>query len=179
MLKKIAIAVAVLIVVPLAALLAYAATKPDDFRVTRSARIDAPSEKIFPLIDDFHRWPSWSPYEVKDSAMKRTLSGATSGKGAIYEWNGDSNVGTGRMEILQSSPASKVVIKLDFIKPFEGHNVAEFTLEPTGSATDVTWAMHGPTPFIGKVMHTIFDMDKMVGTDFAIGLANLKALTEK
>jgi hypothetical protein len=110
--------------------------------------------------------------------MKRTLSGAPSGKGSVYEWDGDSNVGKGRMEITDSSPPSKVVIKLDFLKPFEGHNIAEFTMQPQGDATNVTWSMTGPCPFIAKVMSVFFDMDAMIGNDFATGLANLKALTE-
>jgi uncharacterized protein YndB with AHSA1/START domain len=182
MLKIVAI-VAIVLVVAVIAVLALAATKPDTFRVQRSASIKAPAEKIFPLINDYKQWAKWSPYETKDPAMKRTFSGAPAGKGAIYAWEGDKNVGSGRMEIVDVSPPSKVTIKLDFIKPFEAHNTAEFTLEPQGDATNVstnvTWAMHGPTPFFGKILHLFLDMDRMVGTDFAAGLANMKALAEK
>ena len=110
--------------------------------------------------------------------MKRTFSGAGSGRGSIYEWAGNSNVGSGRMEIVESSVPSKVAIKLDFLKPFEGHNIATFTMEPAGGATNVTWVMDGPTPFVGKIMHVFINMDRMVGTDFEAGLANLKTAAE-
>ena len=171
--------IAIVFVVLIAGLLIYAATKPDTFRVQRSTSIKAPPEKIFPLINDFHSFGAWSPYEKKDPSMKRTLNGAASGKGAVYEWEGDHNVGKGRMEITDTSPPSKVTINLDFVKPFETHNIVEFTLEPKGDSTDVTWAMHGPSPYIAKVMHIFFNMDNMVGKDFETGLANLKTIAEK
>ena len=110
--------------------------------------------------------------------MKRTFSGAASGRGAVYAWEGNKNVGSGRMEIVDTTP-SRSIIKLDFFKPFKASNVAEFTLEPKGGATEVTWAMHGPVPFIGKIMHLIIDCDKMVGKDFAEGLASMKAAAER
>jgi len=171
--------IAVVIVVPIIAVLAYAATKPDTFRIQRSASIKAPPEKIFATLNDFHSWGAWSPYETKDPAMKRTFSGSTKGKGAVYEWEGDKNVGKGRMEITESSPSSKVAFNLDMIKPFEAHNVVEFTLEPQGDATRVTWAMNGRTPYIAKIMHVFVDVDRMVGKDFEAGLANLKTLAER
>jgi carbon monoxide dehydrogenase subunit G len=166
-------------VVLLAALLVYAGTKPDVFRVQRVANIKAPPEKIFPFINDLHRFGAWSPYEKKDPAMKRSFSGPESGKGAVYEWDGDKNVGKGRMEISDTSPPSKVTIRLDFLRPFEAHNMVEFTLAAKGDYTDVTWAMQGPTPYLAKIMHVFFDMDSMVGKDFEAGLANLKSITEK
>jgi uncharacterized protein YndB with AHSA1/START domain len=175
MFKTIAIVIAVLF----AALLAYAATKPDTFRVQRATSIKAPPEKIFALINDLHSWNAWSPYEKKDPAMKRTHSGAANGKGAVYAWEGNHEIGMGSMEITESSPPSKVAIKLDFIKPFEGHNTAEFTLEPKGDSTNVTWAMYGPTPYLAKIIHVFFDMDNMVGKDFEAGLASLKTAAEK
>ena len=177
MLKILAIAGVVLVIV-VAAILIYAATKPNDFRVQRSIVIKAPPEKIFPLIADLHGWASWSPYEKKDPAMKRSFSGAPSGKGAVYEWDGNKNVGKGRMEVIENTPPSKVAIKLDFFSPFEAHNTAEFTLVPQGDSTTVTWAMYGPSPYMAKVMGTIMNMDKMIGTDFADGLVNLKGLAE-
>jgi hypothetical protein len=100
-------------------------------------------------------------------------------QGAVYEWQGNSKVGTGRMEITEVTPSSKVVIKLDFLEPFEGHNFAEFTLVPASDATNVTWTMRGPAPFVSKLMQVFMSMDKMVGKDFETGLANLKALAEK
>jgi uncharacterized protein YndB with AHSA1/START domain len=179
MLKTIVIVVLVLLVLAAVAVLVLAANKPDTFRVQRATSIKAPPEKIFALINDLHGWGAWSPYEKKDPAMKRTFSGAPSGKGAVYEWDGDKNVGQGRMEITDTSAPNKIVIKLDFIRPFEGHNVVTFSMEPRGDATNVTWDMQGPAPFMAKVMHVFINMDRMVGTDFEIGLANLKAVAEK
>jgi len=174
MIKTIDIVCGVLI----ATILVFAATRPDTFRVQRATTINAPPEKIFGLINDLHKWAAWSPYERKDPAMTRTHSGAMSGKGAAYEWEGDKNVGKGRMEITDTSPPSKVTIKLDFVKPFEAHNIVEFTLEPKGDSTNITWAMHGPSPYVSKVMGLFFDMDSMVGKDFEAGLANLKTVAE-
>jgi uncharacterized protein YndB with AHSA1/START domain len=182
MLKTFAYIAAALVVV-VAGILIYAATRPDTFRVERSAFIKAPPEKIFALINDLRGWSAWSPYEKKDPAMKRTFSGPPSGKGAIYEWDGNKNVGKGRMEITEVTPPNKVLIKLDFIKPFEGHNTAEFTMKPEGDNTVVTWAMYGPCPYmakvIGVVMGLFMNMDDMIGDDFAAGLASLKATVEK
>jgi len=175
MFKIIALVVVVLVV----ALLLFAATKPDTFRVQREASIKAPPEKIFAQINDLHRWGSWSPWEKLDPAIRRTYGGAVQGKGAVYEWDGNLNVGKGRMEITDTSPPSKVVIKLDFVKPFEAHNIAEFTLEGKGDSTNVTWAMHGPNPYIAKVIHIFFSMDSMVGKQFETGLANLKTIAEQ
>ncbi|MDB5576708.1 MAG: polyketide cyclase [Bradyrhizobium sp.] len=178
MLKVIAI-IAVVLAIAIAVVLILAATKPDHFAVQRSAAVKAPPEKIFALINDFHQWGSWSPYEHKDPAMKRTFSGSESGKGAVYAWDGDKNVGTGRMEILEAAAPSKILIKLDFYTPFEAHNMAEFTMLPQGDATNVSWRMHGPAPFMARIMHVFINIDKMVGKDFEAGLANLKRLTEK
>jgi Polyketide cyclase / dehydrase and lipid transport len=170
--------IAAVLALAIAVVLILALRKPDTLRVQRAASIHAPAEKIFALIDDFHQWRAWSPYETKDPDMRRTYSGAGSGKGAVYEWNGNKNVGSGRMEILDAPAPNKVVIKLDFISPFEGHNTAEFTLLPQGSATNVTWLMHGPAPLMSKVMQVFMNMDHMIGKDFETGLANIKRITE-
>ena len=171
--------IAIVLAIAIAIVLILAATKPDTFSVRRATAVKAPPEKIFPLINDFHQWGAWSPYENKDPAMKRSYSGAASGKGAVYGWDGNKNVGSGRMEILEASAPAKIVIKLDFFKPFEGHNTAEFTMLPQGDATDVTWLMHGPAPFMSRLMQVFMNMDHMIGKDFEAGLANLKRLTEK
>ena len=178
MLKTVAI-IAAAVVVIVAGILIYAVTKPDSFTVRRSIDIKAPAAKLFAMIDDLHAWATWSPYEKKDPAMKRTFSGSQSGKGAVYEWDGNNTIGKGRMEIIATAPPSKVKIKLDFFKPFEGHNTAEFTMEPKGDQTVVTWAMYGPSSFVFKVMGVFMSMDNMIGKDFEAGLANLKALAEK
>ncbi len=171
--------IAVVLAIAIAIVLILAATKPNTLSVQRATTVKAPAERIFALVNDFHQWGTWSPYENRDPAMKRTYSGATGGKGAVYVWDGNKNVGSGRMEILDAAAPSKIVIKLDFFTPFEGHNTAEFTMLPQGDATNVTWLMHGPLPFMGKIMHVFINMDRMVGKDFEIGLANLKRLDEK
>jgi hypothetical protein len=171
--------IAVVLAIAIAAILIFAASKPNTFSVERAISVKAPPEKIFPLINDFHQWVSWSPYENKDPAMKRSYSGAESGKGAVYGWEGNSNVGSGRMEILDASAPSKILIKLDFFKPFEGHNTAEFTMLPQSDATHLSWVMRGPAPFISKLMQVFMNLDRMIGKDFEVGLANLKKLTEK
>ena len=170
--------IAVVLAIAIAIVLILAMAKPDRFRVERAAAIEAPPEKIFVLIDDFHQWRSWSPWEDRDPAMKRTYEGAERGKGAVYAWNGNKNVGAGRMEILTAAAPSTIVIKLDFIRPFEGHNTAEFTMQPQGGATNVIWAMHGPAPLMHKVMQVFMNMDRMIGKDFETGLANLKTAAE-
>jgi carbon monoxide dehydrogenase subunit G len=171
--------IAIVVVALVAAVLIVAATRPDTFRVQRAASIKAPPETIFALINDFKRWETWSPWEKKDPAMKRTYGAATRGKGAVYAWEGNKDVGQGRMEIAESSSPSKVALKLDFLKPFEAHNIVEFTLEPKAGATNVTWAMQGDTPYFAKIIHVFINMDRMVGKDFEAGLANLKAAAEK
>jgi hypothetical protein len=162
----------------IALFLIVCAMKPDAFRIERSTLIDAPADRIHPMIDDFRRWPDWSPWETKDPGMTRTLSGAETGTGAVYAWDGNRNIGAGRMEILDSAVPARVVIQLDFLRPFKARNTAEFTLKPEGLGTRVTWAMFGPQPFIGKVMDTIMNCDRMIGKEFEAGLARLKAEVE-
>jgi hypothetical protein len=177
MLKTLAI-IGVVVAVAIAGILLYAATKPDSFRVQRVVLINAPSDKVFPLINDIKAWTAWSPHEKKDPAMKGSYGAVTAGKGATYAWEGDKNVGQGSMEMIESSP-QKVVIKLDFLKPFEAHNIGEFILEPKGDSTSVTWAIYGPSPFMSKVIGTFMNIDDMIGRDFEKGLADLKAAAEK
>jgi uncharacterized protein YndB with AHSA1/START domain len=170
---------ATIVIAAIAAALLYAATRPDTFRVERSARINASPEKLFALISDFHQWEKWSPWEKIDPAIQRTYSGAPQGRGAVYAWAGNKDIGQGRMEVTETTAPTKVVIKLDFITPFEAHNTVEFTLQARDGATTVTQAMYGPSPFISKLLSLVFSMDKMVGGKYEEGLANLKALAEK
>jgi len=174
MLKIIAIAVAVI----LAGILIYAATRPETFRIERSASVKAPPEKIFAQVSDLKAWAAWSPWEKKDPAMKRSYGAVASGKGATYAWNGNKDVGKGRMEIIEAAAPSKIVIKLDFFEPFEAHNTAEFAMSEKDGMTTVTWAMYGPANFISKLMGVFFNMDKMIGADFEAGLVNLKKISE-
>ncbi len=168
------IVLAVLIV----SLLAYASTQPNFFRIERSITINSLPEPIFAVLSDFHQSESWSPWEKLDLSMKKALSGSVRGVGAIYEWDGNNKVGQGRQEILEATSPSKVLIQLDFFRPFKARNTAEYTLTPHGHATQVTWAMFGPQSFMGKVMCLFMNMDKMVGKDFETGLANLKGHVE-
>lgn len=158
--------------------LIYAATKPDTFRVERSISIKAPAEKIFPLIDDFHRWEQWSPWEKVDPALKRTYSGAASGQGAAYAWFGNKEIGQGKMEIIESTPPTRLLIKIDFLVPFEAHNTVEFTLRAQGDSTVLSHAMFGPSPYLARLMGLFFSMDKMIGDKFEEGLGSLKAIAE-
>ena len=167
------------LVVIVAVVLGLALMQPNTFSVSRSATIKAPPERIIGYLNDFHQWPAWSPWEKLDPAMQRTFGGAPSGQGAVYSWSGNDEVGQGRMEITESAPPSKVVIKLDFIKPFQSSSVTTFALQPQGGSTVVTWTMTGPSLFVTKVMGVFFSMDKMIGKDFEQGLAQLKEVAEK
>jgi hypothetical protein len=174
MLKVFLVVLVVIVAIPLI----FAATKPARFQVKRQATVNAPPEKIFPLINDFHKWGAWSPWEKLDPNLKRTYSGAESGKGAAYAWEGNKRVGKGRMEITESTPYSRVVLDLHFIAPWEARNVTTFELAPSGGSTSVSWTMDGPATFMTKLMTVFVSMDAMVGKDFEAGLANLKAATE-
>jgi hypothetical protein len=177
MLTALGIILLFLILIALAAFV-YAQNRPDDFRVERRTSINAAPDTIFPLLDDFRRWPEWSPWENKDPAMKRTYVGAPAGQGAAYAWRGNRNVGAGRMEIIETSPPLRLLIDLHFLKPFAARHKAEFHLEPAGAATRVTWVMHGRAHPIMKTMGLFTNMDRMIGRDFETGLANLKRASE-
>ncbi|TDP74792.1 SRPBCC family protein [Roseateles toxinivorans] len=176
MFKSIALGLVVLIV----GLLGFAATRPDSFSVQRQITIKAPAEKIYPLVNDFHQWTAWSPWEKLDSTMTRTHSGAPAGKGAVYGWKGNKDVGSGRMEITDSTAPSQVQIKLDFFDPFEAQNRTTFSFQPQADgSTQVVWVMQGPMNYVSKLMSVFVSMDKMIGKDFETGLANMKAAAEK
>ncbi|MFR0693622.1 SRPBCC family protein [Enterobacterales bacterium AE_CKDN230030158-1A_HGKHYDSX7] len=175
MLKWIALVVVLAVVV----VLVLAANRPGTFRVERTARIQAPPERVQGYIEDFHQWRQWSPFEALDPDMQRRFSGAERGRGAVYAWSGNGKAGAGRMEIIDSDPGRRTAIALDFLKPFKASNTAEFTLAPSDGGTQVTWAMYGPVPFVAKIMHLFIDVDRMVGKDFEAGLANLKRLAEQ
>lgn len=176
MLKVIGWAV-IALVIAVGALVAYAATKPDSFRVARSLVIAAPPDRLFPLINDLHGFNRWNPYERKDPG-KGTYAGAPSGVGSSYAWD-SAKVGKGAMTITDATAPGKVVMRLDFEKPFKAQNTATFTIALKDSGSEVTWAMDGPAPLITKVMDVVIGMDRMVGGDFADGLRNLKELAEK
>jgi uncharacterized protein YndB with AHSA1/START domain len=180
MFKKIALTILGLLVLSVGAVLAVAATKPDDFRVTRTTTVNTPPEQIYPMIVDLKENLAWMPFD-KDPNAKRTWSANTSGPGATYAWEGNSDVGKGDIAVTEATSPSRVAMKLHMIEPMEAVNDVEFTLAPAadGKSTDVTWTMYGPQPFIGKVLSTLIDCDKMIGTEFEKGLASLKGLAEK
>ena len=171
--------VAAIIILAIVGLLAYAATLSNSFQVKRSLRINASADKIFPLINNMRGMNTWNPFLEADPDIKITYTGPDSGKGARYEWTGNNKVGQGSLEVTDATAPSQVTLKLDMWKPLEGHNTVVFTLVPGGAGTDVTWAMSGERPFIGKVMGVICNMDRMVGGQFEKGLAKLKAIAEK
>ncbi len=172
----------IVIAIAVAALLAYANTRPDKFRLERSIRIAAPILQVAEQIDDFRQWQQWSPWEQIDPSLQRKFSGADAGVGAVYEWSSTGKAGTGRMEIIEMRTGSEgglITIKLDFLKPFKASNTAEFLMTPTDAGTDLTWSMFGPSPFPSKLMGVFIDFDKMVGKDFEAGLASLKRNAEQ
>ena len=155
-------------------LLLTAASRPKHFRVERSLLLQASPEQVLAMLQDFRRWTLWSPWENMDPGMQRTYSGAGSGQGAVYAWSGNGKAGAGRMEIREVR-ANGLLIQLDFSKPFVAHNTAEFTLTRQGEATQLNWAMYGPSPFVSRLMGLVFNLDRMIGRDFEKGLANLQA----
>ena len=167
------------LVVAVGGVLLYAATRPDTFRVERSVVINRTPADVFPLLDNFHNWVDWSPWEGLDPTMRRTYRGPDQGNGAIYEWEGNSRVGKGHMEITRTESPTHLTIDLRFVKPFKADNAAAFDLERRGDATDVTWAVYGPLPFPSKVMSIFVSMDKLLGKDFDRGLSRLKAAAEQ
>lgn len=175
---KIVKTVLALLALLIAGVLIAAATRPDSFSVQRNATIAAPPERLFGLIADMKAFNSWNPWLRKEPTSKLTYSGPASGVGAAYAWDGE-QLGAGRMEVIEAQPPGRVAMKLDFIRPFASTNRVEFTLQPQGAQTQVTWAMSGPMPFLSKLFSLVAGMDGMIGPDFEAGLANLKALAEK
>ena len=173
MLKKIAVA----LVVILAALAGFIAMRPGEFRISRSRTVAAPPDIVHAYVNDFHKWPEWSPWEKLDPAMKREISGAPAGPGATYHWVGNDQVGEGRMTITDSRPPQSITIRLEFLKPWTSTNTTQYDFTPAGSGTNVTWTMTGHNSFLAKAFTLFMDMDKMVGPDFERGLANLDAVT--
>lgn len=174
MLITVAIAIAVIVLL----VFIYAATKPDSFHIERSIDIKAPREKIFALINDFHQWDAWTPYN-KDPAMKKTYGGNASGKGAAYAWEGNRAVGKGEIAIVESVSPSRIAFDLHMIKPFEGRNHVVFALNIAGETTTVSWILEDTQSYFSKVMGVFLNMDKMIGKDFDAGLAKLKSIAEK
>jgi uncharacterized protein YndB with AHSA1/START domain len=169
MLRKILLAAVVIVL----GLVVVVAMQPSDLRVSRTATIAAPAPAVFAHVNDFHRWPAWSPYEKLDPAMKRDYAGAPAGAGAVYTWSGNSQAGEGRSTITESRPNELIRIRLEFVRPFAATSTAEFAFHPAGDRTDVTWTLTGTNNFMGKAVHLVMDMDEMIGGQFEEGLAAL------
>ena len=167
-----------IILVVVALLILFIATRPGQFRVERSTTIAAPGLAVFARLDDFRQWAAWSPWEKLDPQMKKEYEGPAAGVGASYHWTGNDKVGEGRMTISRSEPPTGLVMSVEFLKPWKATNTTTFTLAADGQNTKVTWAMEGKENFMGKAMGIFMNMDKMIGADFERGLANLRALAE-
>jgi hypothetical protein len=174
MLKKILLGLVVVVV----ALAGFIATRPSTYTVQRTATIQAPPDIAFGLVNDFHQWEVWSPWEKLDPSMKKTHEGPASGVGAKYSWVGNDQVGEGRMTIEESKPSELVRIKLEFIKPWEASSLSSFTFKPEGESVAVTWKMEGTNNFVSKAFSVFMDMDAMIGKDFDKGLAAMKGVAE-
>jgi hypothetical protein len=174
MLKKVGLFFVGLVI----AFVVVVSTRPDSFRVERKVTLAAHPSVVFGLVNDFHLWQSWSPWDKLDPSMKREHSGSGSGVGASYYWLGNDQVGEGRMTITDSSPADRITIKLEFLKPWKAENITTFTFRESAGTTEVTWAMEGKNNFVFKAMQLFMNMDSMVGKDFENGLASLKGLAE-
>ena len=173
--KKILLVLAVIVF----AFLAFVASQPSHFEITRSVKISAPAKKVFPMVNDFHNWAAWSPWAKMDLAAKNTYEGPESGVGAMFSWVGNNKVGEGKMTIVESRPKDYIQIKLDFLKPMKATNKTEFTFKSESrKETVVTWTMSGENNFIGKAMSLIMNCEKMVGGEFEKGLASIKSISE-
>ncbi|HWH78832.1 MAG TPA: SRPBCC family protein [Candidatus Binatus sp.] len=174
MLKIISIGVSVILVI----FAVIVALQPADFRVSRSATVSAPPSAVFAQVNDFHKWEAWSPWAKLDPSAKNSFEGPSAGTGAIFKWSGDNNVGAGTMTVTESRPSELIRIKIDFLKPFEATNTAEFTFKPEGNQTLVTWSMFGTNNFIAKAFCLFNNMDKMLGGEFEKGLAQMKVAAQ-
>lgn len=178
MIKKVILGVLALILVVIAALSVIVAMQKADFKVTRSATMNAAPAQIFEQVNDFHKWNAWSPWAKIDPNMKTTFAGPASGTDASYSWVGNDEVGEGKMLITASHPNEHIAIDLEFVKPFAAKNVSEFMFKPDGDKTNVTWTMTGKKNFMMKAVCLVMDMDKTVGPDFEKGLAQMKTIVE-
>jgi hypothetical protein len=163
--------------------LVIVALQPADFKIERTATMRAPAPAAFAQVNDFQNWQAWSPWEKVDPALKRSYDGPKAGNGAIYAWQGNKDVGEGRMTITESRPGERVRIKLEFFKPFAAVNDTVFTFKPSAGGasegTAVTWTMSGRNTFVSKAMCLFIDMDRMVGGMFEQGLAQMKTVVER
>jgi hypothetical protein len=175
MILKIALSVLLVVV----ALLLFAATKPNSFRVQRSITIHASQEKVFSLINDLHSWDSWSEDNAGNGTVQKIHSGPASGVGAAAEWNGSGRAGAAKMLITESVAPSKVSVEVDWLKPFVAHNLNEFTIQAQGDDTQLTWSILTSNQYAMKLVGVFFDIESQFGQHMESGLKNLKSVAEK
>lgn len=175
MLTNILIAMAVFVIL----FVIFVSLRPADFRYTRKGTISATPAEVFAHVNDFHNWEAWSPWAKLDPNATATFEGPSSGEGAKFHWAGNKEVGEGNMTIIESRPNDVIRIRLEFLKPFRATNMSEFTFEPRGSQTEVTWSMYGKNNFMAKLVGLFMDCEKMVGPQFEQGLANMKRVAEE
>ena len=178
MVKKLLLGIAVIVIVLVVVFLVMVLLQPSQYHIERSTTINAPAAVVFAQVNDFHKWNAWSPWANRDPNMKQTYEGQASGVGAMYSWAGNSDVGEGRMTIIESRPGERIKIQLEFIKPFSAMNTTDFIFTPQGNQTSVKWTMAGNNNFLSKAFGVFVSMDKMVGGDFEQGLAKLKTVSE-
>ncbi|MGC4122948.1 MAG: SRPBCC family protein [Myxococcales bacterium] len=157
---------------------ATVALQPSHFSVSRSAVIPSPPGAVFAVLDGFEHFPDWSPWDERDPAMRRDLSGPPAGTGASYHWSGNDDVGEGRMTIVETVPNEKIAVRLEFLRPFPAVNRTEYTLRPEGDGTRLTWTMSGDLGFLGKAFGMVKSHDQLIGPDFEKGLAKLAPVVE-
>lgn len=174
MFKKIGIGVVVLVL----AFLGYVSTREGKFHYERSGEIAAPAEKIFPYLSNFELGDKWSPFTQLDPNMKKVFIGPVDQVGSVYEFDGNRDVGTGKLEFLKIVPNESVELKLTMIKPFFAENLVKYNLTPAGNGTLFTWSMEGDGGFMGKLINVFIDCEKMIGAQFEKGIASLKAIAE-
>jgi len=178
MLINVVLAVVALFAVIVVVLVIVVAMQPSDLSVARTLTMSASPAEAFAQVNDFRKWQAWSPYDKRDPTMQRTYEGPPAGVGASYAWNGNGEVGEGRSTIVEVRENELIQIKLEFKRPFAGINTAEFTFEPQGGQTAVTWSLIGKKNFMSKAVGLVMNMDNMIGGDFEQGLANIKAIVE-
>ena len=177
--SKVLVLVGIVLAAAVVFVLVRAAMLPNDFRVSRSTIIKAPREKVFALINDMKSFNQWNPFAKMDPSTKTIYRGPASGPSAAFDWEGTGKAGKGSLEIIEVNPPATVTMKLDILKPMEGHNKVMFALQPNGDATDVSWTMTGPYPYLNRIFGAIFNMDKIIGGTFESGLADLKRIAEQ
>jgi uncharacterized protein YndB with AHSA1/START domain len=159
----------------------FVATRPESYHVERSIDLKSPPEAVFATVSDFKAFPQWSPWQKRDPAMKTTLSSPSSGVGASYAWEGNKEVGKGKMTMVESTAPNRIKIRLEFQEPFASTADTGFDIKSnpaSAGGSSVTWWMDGKNNFVGKAFAVFMDMDKMIGKDYEDGLASLKRVVE-